>query len=107
MTAPLPPEVAARTAAALLAADPPEIARARAAIGRAHDDGRSGVSLDLPTADDLLGAVDYLCGQLAGTREALAIAEDRLDMLATEIESARSLCARSPLCVSSPPGGEG
>ena len=100
------PTAASQTAAALLTADPPEIADIRAACGWAHMAGHSIVHLKLDTLTEVLATVDYLRDQLAGAREALAIVTDDRDALAAQIDTARNLCARSPLCVPAL-GGEG
>ena len=100
------PTAASQTAAALLTADPPEIEEARADLYEAIDMGLDRFAIRVAVLSELVGTVDYLRDQLAGTREALVIATDDRDTLTAQIDTARNLCARSPLCVPAP-GGEG
>lgn len=123
MTAPEPSGCAitgdARTAAALLSADPPEIEEAREALDRAHNGGQSHVTLDLPTADDLIGTVDYLRRQRDQLRAAIqtevdwhtgphrcnsADGESRITWLSEPLDCP---VRRRLLASTRPPGGEG
>jgi hypothetical protein len=70
-------DTAARTAAALLTADPPEIGAIWEAIGHAHAAGQAGVYLDLTAVDELIGTVDYLRDQRDQLRAAVQAEADR------------------------------
>jgi hypothetical protein len=62
----------ARTAAALLTADPPEIAVLRADLAMARRTGQPTLTRHVDTLTELLATVDYLRGELAEARRGTA-----------------------------------
>lgn len=100
MTAPEPSgcaitgDAAARTAAALLTADPPEIGAVREALHLAFTAGQPTVTVAAYDLSQVLASVDYLQERLAGTCEALAISDDKVQYFMAERDGR-------------PPGGEG
>lgn len=119
MTAPEPSGCAitgdARTAFALLAADPPEIGVVRTEMANAHASGAMGMYLGLDQVAELLASVDYLRDERDRLRSALNAEADRhagihwcCDHGACDVHERGDCGARRRILGSArPPGGEG
>jgi hypothetical protein len=108
-------DTAARTAAALLAVDPPEIAAVQEAVDYAGIAGHVIVHLDLDVVEELLATVGYLRGQRDQLRAALVAEAARhagvhwcCDHGACDVHERGDCGARRRILASTrPPGGEG